>query len=107
MMIYARGMLCVLGHAHLGKSVMSLSRSAIVRCLNPAPQSRRKFLAGSAALVGVSVAGMRRRAIGSDTYARLANRTVTLMCGGGVGGGYDLCGRVLAQHMEALVPGLR
>src|SRR5215510_5919805 len=107
MMIYARGMLCVLGHAHLGKSVMSLSRSAIVRCLNPSPQSPRKFLAGSAALVVASVAGMRRRAIGSDTYARVANRTGAVMGGGGVGGGYDLCGGVLGQRMEELVPGLR
>lgn len=50
---------------------------------------------------------MRRRAVAADGYTRLADRTVTLVCGGGVGGGYDLCGRVLTQHMEALVPGLR
>lgn len=84
---------------------MPLSRSTSAH--RPAPQSRRRFLAGSAALIGTGVAGLRRRALAADSYARLADRTVTLLCGGGVGGGYDLCGRVLAQHMEALVPGLR
>lgn len=86
---------------------MPLSRTRSGRDSGRAPQSRRGFLAGGAALIGGSVLGLRRAATAADKYARLANRTVTLVCGGGVGGGYDLCGRVLAQHMEALVPGLR
>lgn len=84
---------------------MSTSRSAIACRFGSAPRSRRAFLAGSAALIGTNVAGM--RATAGNSYARLANRTVTLVCGGSVGGGYDLCGRVLARHMEALAPGLR
>ncbi|HKP24544.1 MAG TPA: hypothetical protein VJV39_11820 [Dongiaceae bacterium] len=32
---------------------------------------------------------------------------MTLLVGAGVGGGYDLCARLLAQHMEQQVPGLR
>jgi tripartite-type tricarboxylate transporter receptor subunit TctC len=69
----------------------------------PSP-SRRRFLAGGAALLGT--AGLRRSAL-AGSYAQLSDRTVTLLVGAGVGGGYDLCARLLARHMEQQVPGLR
>ena len=53
------------------------------------------------------IAGVRRHAIAAGSYAQLSNRTVTLLVGAGVGGGYDLCARLLARHMEQQVPGLR
>src|SRR5688572_14728274 len=66
--------------------------------------TRRAFLAGSAAVLGVGLADVARADRG---YPHLADRTVTLMIGAEVGGGFDLCGRTLARHMEGLVPGLR
>ena len=54
----------------------------------------------------LGVTGLRRSAVASS-YTRLSNRTVTLLIGAGLGGGYDLCGRLVAQHMEQQVPGLR
>jgi tripartite-type tricarboxylate transporter receptor subunit TctC len=66
--------------------------------------TRRSFLAGGAAVLGIGIA---RAARADRGYPHLADRTVTLMVGAEVGGGFDLCGRTLARHMEGLVPGLR
>lgn len=66
--------------------------------------TRRAFLAGGAAVLGVGLTHVARADRG---YPHLADRTVTMMIGAEVGGGFDLCGRTLARHMEGLVPGLR
>jgi len=69
--------------------------------------SRRTFLAGATAAIGACIVGARGSARAAGSYPRLSDRTVTLLVGNGVGGGYDLCGRVMARHMELAVPGLR
>jgi tripartite-type tricarboxylate transporter receptor subunit TctC len=67
--------------------------------------TRRAFLARSAAVLGVG--GLGRAARAGQAYPHLADKTVTMLVGAEVGGGFDLCGRTLATHMERLVPGLR
>ncbi|WP_119300861.1 Bug family tripartite tricarboxylate transporter substrate binding protein [Dongia deserti] len=68
-------------------------------------RTRRHFLAGSAAFIGIG--GFARGVRADRTFPHLVDRTVTMMIGAEVGGGFDLCGRTLARHMETLVPGLR
>lgn len=66
--------------------------------------SRRGFLGAA----GVMLAG---GAIGCPIVARadsgpLANKSITFISGGGVGGTFDLFARMLARHLEAAIPGL-
>lgn len=65
--------------------------------------SRRLFLASGLAAAGVSVSAIRAEA----DFPNLAGRAATLLIGSDLGGGYDLFGRLLARHIEGVVPGLR
>jgi tripartite-type tricarboxylate transporter receptor subunit TctC len=44
---------------------------------------------------------------GASTFPTLAGRTVTMIIGSDIGGGYDLFGRAIARHLEKLVPDLQ
>ncbi len=66
---------------------------------------RRKFLAGGLA-AGTALALPGRAPRAAAAYPLLSNRRVTLIVGSEVGGGYDLCGRSLARHLERTVPGM-
>lgn len=67
--------------------------------------SRRRLLAGAAA-AGAVLLGPAIPAFGAD-FPSLAKLRITMLVGSDAGGGYDLCGRTLARHMERTVPGLR
>jgi tripartite-type tricarboxylate transporter receptor subunit TctC len=66
------------------------------------PLTRRGFLYSSAA-VAMSAA----RPVWAADYPHLSGRTVTMVIGSDLGGGYDLFGRVLARHLELAVKDLR
>ena len=66
------------------------------------PLSRRIFLWSGAAFA----AGAACPAWAGD-YPHLSGRTVTMIIGSDLGGGYDLFGRVLARHLELTVKDLR
>lgn len=67
------------------------------------PLARRALL--QATLAAGCVPLLRRQA--RAAFGALSDRTVTLMIGSDLGGGYDLFGRTLARHLERAVPGLR
>jgi tripartite-type tricarboxylate transporter receptor subunit TctC len=69
--------------------------------------TRRAVLACGAAALGVGIGGLGRAAQAGQSYPHLADKTATMLVGAEVGGGFDLCGRMLATHMERLAPGLR
>ena len=64
--------------------------------------TRRGFLYSSAAATLIAA----RSAWAAD-YPRLSGRTVTMVIGSDLGGGYDLFGRILARHLELNVKDLR
>lgn len=67
--------------------------------------SRRDFLAAAGAIsAGMALpAG----AFGKSAFPTLAGRTVTLIIGSDIGGGYDLFGRAIARHLQRVVPDLQ
>lgn len=66
--------------------------------------SRRDALAcGVAAGAALIIPSRATRA----DFPRLADLRITMLVGSDAGGGYDLCGRALARHLERTVPGLR
>ncbi len=69
--------------------------------------TRRSFLAHGAAILGAGIGGLGGVARAGQTYPQLAGKTATMLVGAEVGGGFDLCGRMLATHMEKLAPDLR
>ena len=68
--------------------------------------SRRKFMVGGT-IAGAGLLYGPRRTWAAGEYPHLADRTITMLVGSEVGGGYDLCGRTLARHLEQTVPGIR
>jgi len=66
------------------------------------PLTRRGFLYSAAAAAMTAA----RPAWAAD-YPKLTGRTVTMVIGSDLGGGYDLFGRVLARHLEFTVKDLR
>lgn len=65
--------------------------------------TRRALL--QAALAAGALPLLRRPA--RAVFGALSDRTVTLIIGSDLGGGYDLFGRTVARHLERAVPGLR
>lgn len=65
--------------------------------------SRRAVLAGAA---GAGLLGASRQGFAAG-FPRLADLRITMLVGSDAGGGYDLCGRALARHLERTAPGLR
>jgi tripartite-type tricarboxylate transporter receptor subunit TctC len=68
------------------------------------PSSRRRFLvAAGAASAGIALP---RVALGTSAFPTLAGRTVTMIIGADLGGGYDLFARAIASQLQEVVPGL-
>lgn len=67
--------------------------------------TRRRALAGGLA-TGAAFLGPIHRATAA-AFSRLLDLHITMLVGAEAGGGYDLCGRLLARHLERSVPGLR
>jgi len=67
--------------------------------------SRRHFLA-AAGVASASIA-FPRIAAATSSFPTLVGRTVTMVIGSDIGGGYDLFGRAIARHLQKLVPDLQ
>ena len=69
------------------------------------PSPRRHFLVAAAA--ASAGAAFPRIAASTSSFPTLAGRTVTMVIGSDIGGGYDLFGRAMARHLQRVVPDLQ
>src|SRR5260370_13997011 len=73
--------------------------------MHPIRRNPRCLLRDAAVVTGPLTAAMMQPALGAGVEEFYKGRTISLIIGYSVGGGYDLYGRLLARHMGKYIPG--